>query len=91
MMQKGSYSFQFYSAVSPIYVGPLFLQLQHDQWYSTAQLVSLLRSNKIDIDGSSIVSYNTLAWSLVGLGQIEKHGTRYIKKNIFWYHLNIWG
>src|SRR5579872_431099 len=83
MMQKGSHSFQFYNAVSPIYVGALLLQLQHDQWYSTAQLVSLLRSNKIDIDGSSIVSNNTLAWSLVGLGQIEKRGSGFLKKNIF--------
>ncbi len=82
-MQKSNPTFHFCNAVSPRYVEPLLLQLQHNQWYSTAQFIGLLHSNGLDVKGSHIALNNMLTWSLAGLGQIEKHGTRYIKKNIF--------
>lgn len=83
MPQKSHPSFEFHNHVSPRYVEPLLLQLQHDQWYSTAQFIGFLHSSGLDVDGSGIASCNMLTWSLIGLGQIEKQGTRGIKKNLF--------
>ncbi len=83
MEQKQNPSFLFPNEVSPRYVEPLLLQLQHDRGYSTAQFISLLRSSGLEVDGSRIASCNMLTWSLVGLGKIEKQGTRRIKKNLF--------
>ncbi len=76
-------SFQFHNAVSPRYLEPLFLQLEYDQWYSTRQFIGLLRSSGLSVKGNGIASYNMLTWSLAGLGEIEKSGTRPIKKNLF--------
>ena len=84
MTQKSNPSFQFYNTVSPRYLEPLFIQLSFGQEYSSAQFTGLLHSNGFDVKGNEIALYNMLAWSLVGLGQIEKRGTRHIKKNIFW-------
>ena len=84
MTQKGNPSFQFYNTVSPRYLEPLFLQLSFGQGYSTAQFIGLLRSSGLDVKGNGIALDNMLTWSLAGLGKIEKHGTRHIKKNIFW-------
>lgn len=83
MPQKSDPAFQFPNQVSPRYVEPLLLQLQHDQGYSTAQFIGLLRSSGLDIEGNHIASCNMLTWSLAGLGQIEKHGTGPLKKNTF--------
>ena len=84
MTQKSNPSFQFYNTVSPRYLEPLFLQLSFGQGYSSAQFTGLLHSNGLDVKGNGIALYNMLTWSLAGLGKIEKHGTRHIKKNIFW-------
>ena len=84
MTQKSNLSFQFHNQVSPKYLEPLLLQLQHNQGYSTAQFIGLLRSSGLNVKGNAIAADNMLTWSLVGLGQIEKRGTRHIKKNIFW-------
>ena len=84
MTQKSNPSFQFCNTVSPRYLEPLFLQLSFGQGYSTAHFTGLLHSNGLDVKGNSIALYNMLTWSLVGLGKIEKHGTGYFKKNIFW-------
>ena len=84
MTQKSNPSFQFHNQVSPKYLEPLLLQLQHNQGYSTAQFIGLLRSSGLNIKGNTIALHNMLTWSLVGLGKIEKRGTRHIKKNIFW-------
>jgi len=83
MVQTTNPTFLFPNQVSPRYVEPLLLQLQHNQHYSTAQFTSLLRSSGLEVDGSRIASCNMLTWSLVGLGKIEKQGTRRIKKNLF--------
>src|SRR5438876_2217395 len=83
MAQKSSPTFMFPNEVSPRYVEPLLLQLQHNLGYSTVQFTSLLHSSGLDVKGNSIALHNMLTWSLAGLGQIEKQGTRYIKKNIF--------
>src|SRR5438876_11137452 len=82
MAQKSSPTFMFPNEVSPRYVEPLLLQLQHNLGYSTVQFTSLLHSSGLDVKGNSIALHNMLTWSLAGLGQIEKQGTRYIKKNI---------
>ena len=84
MTQKSNPSFQFHNQVSPKYLEPLLLQLQYNQGYSTAQFTGLLRSNGLDVKGNDIALHNMLTWSLVGLGKIEKRGTGYFKKNIFW-------
>ena len=84
MGQTSNPTFLFHNLVSPRYVEPLLLHLQHDQRYSTAQFVTLLRSSGLDVKGgNNIASYNMLTWSLIGLGQIEKSGTGRFKKNIF--------
>ena len=83
MEQKQNPSFLFPNEVSPRYVEPLLLQLQHDRRYSTAQFIGLLRSSGLEVDGSGIASCNMLIWSLAGLGQIEKRGTGLFKKNLF--------
>ncbi len=83
MANKGDPSFEFHNHVSPRYIEPLFLQLQYGQWYSKRQLIDLLRTSGLDIEGGKIALSNMLTWSLAGIGQIEKHGTRRIKKNIF--------
>lgn len=83
MAQGNDPSFQFSNAVSPRYLEPLLLQLQHGQWYSTAQFTGLLRSNGLDVKGNGIALSNMSTWSLAGLGQIEKRGTGFIKKNVF--------
>src|SRR5438067_11911347 len=82
MLQNEDPSFQFNNAVSPRYVEPLLLQLQYGHWYSTAQFIGLLRSSGLDVKGNGIAFYNMSTWSLVGLGEVEKHGTQYIKKNL---------
>ena len=84
MTQKSNPSFQFCNTVSPRYLEPLFLQLSFGQGYSTAQFTGLLHSNGLDVKGNGIALYNMLTWSLAGLGKIEKRGTGYFKKNIFW-------
>ncbi|MFL5588879.1 MAG: hypothetical protein ACJ8DI_14675 [Ktedonobacteraceae bacterium] len=84
MTQMSNPSFQFYNTVSPRYLEPLFIQLSFGQEYSTAQFTGLLHSNGLDVKGNGIALHNMLTWSLAGLGQIEKRGTRHIKKNIFW-------
>ena len=84
MTQKSNPSFQFCNTVSPRYLEPLFLQLSFGQGYSTAQFTGLLHSNGLDVKGNGVALHNMLTWSLAGLGQIEKRGTRHIKKNIFW-------
>jgi len=80
MEQKGNAVFQFRNSVSPRYIEPLLIQLQNDRWYSTTQLVHLLHKYGLNIEGTDIVSHNTLTWSLAGLGQIEKRreGTKTI-------------
>lgn len=83
MLQESNPTFQFHNTVSPRYVEPLLLQLQHGQWYSTAQFTDLLRSSGLELEGNHIASYNMLTWSLVGLGQIEKYGSGHLKKNMF--------
>ncbi len=83
MTEKSNPSFQFNNEVSPKYLEPLLLQLQYNQWYSTAQFIAILRSSGLDVKGNGIASCNMLTWSLVGLGQVEKRGTHYIKKNVF--------
>jgi hypothetical protein len=83
MVRGTNPSFEFYNQVAPRYVEPLFIQLQFGRWYSTAQFISLLNSSGLDVKGNGIASSNMLIWSLIGLGEVEKHGTQYIKKNIF--------
>src|SRR5437588_3014391 len=83
MAQKSSPTFMFPNEVSPRYVEPLLLQLQHNQTYGTAQFIGLLRSSGLDVMGKGIARNNMLTWSLAGLGQIEKHGKGQRKKNIF--------
>ncbi len=81
MAQISDPTFLFPNQVSPRYVEPLLLQLQHDRRYSTAQFTDLLRSSGLDVKGNSIAFYNMLTWSLAGLGQLEKRGAGH--PNIF--------
>ncbi len=83
MMQNSSPSFQFYNAVSPRYIKPLFVQLQYGHWYSKRQLIELLRTSDLDIEGGKIALCNMLTWSFAGLGQTEKRRGGYLKKNVF--------
>ncbi len=83
MVQTSNPTFLFPNEVSPRYVEPLLLQLQHDQRYSTSQFISLLRSSGLDVKGNRIALSNMSTLSLIGLGQIEKCGTRRLKKNMF--------
>lgn len=83
MTQRSHPTFVFHNLVSPRYVEPLLIQLQHGQRYNTAQFTGILRSNGLDMKGNNIALYNMLTWSLAGLGQIEKSGTGHIKKNVF--------
>ena len=72
MVQKQTPSFEFRNAIAPRYIEPLLLNIRYGQWYTRAQLVTLLRSQDLDLDGNNIVSDNTTAWSLAGLGQLKK-------------------
>lgn len=83
MVQNADPSFAFHNQVSPKYIEPILLQLQYNQWYSTAQFIDLLHLSGLDVKGNNIASHNMLTWSLAGLGQIEKYGTLYHKKNRF--------
>src|SRR5438270_13507701 len=83
MAQKVNPAFQFYNAVSPRYIEPLFLQLQYGQSYSTTQLVNLLRASGLHVEGNSIVHYNLIAWSFAKLGQTEKSKIGTIRGNLF--------
>ncbi len=49
----------------------MFLPLQAGQWYTRAQLIDILHENGCDVEGEHIVSYNTLTWSLLGLGELK--------------------
>ena len=71
MTQDKRVTFQFGNNTSPRYIDALFLPLQAGQWYSRAQLINVLRANGYNVEGEHIVSYNTLTWSLVGLGEIK--------------------
>ncbi len=71
MAQDKKITFQFGNNTSPKYIDALFLPLQAGQWYSRAQLIDVLRANGYNVEGEHIVSYNTLTWSLVGLGEIK--------------------
>jgi len=84
MLQNTNPNFAFDNQVSPRYIEPLLIQLHYGQGYSTAQFIDLLHVSGLDIKGIGIASNNMLIWSLIGLGEIEKRGTQYIKKNIFW-------
>jgi hypothetical protein len=83
MVRNDDPSFEFSNEVSPRYIEPLLIQLHYGQGYSTAQFIDLLHMNGLAIKGNGIASNNMLIWSLIGLGEIEKRGTQYIKKNMF--------
>lgn len=80
---KQKTSFQFRNAVSPIYIKSLFLPLQYGKWYTTPQLISILRSNGHNVKGSDIVSYNLTNWSLVGLGVLAKKSENLVGSKMF--------
>lgn len=69
-------SFEFKNNISPKYIEPLFLRIEAQRWYATSDLVAMLQASGLDVEGSDIVQYNTAAWSLAGLGevQIERRG-----------------
>lgn len=71
MAQDKKIPFQFGNNTSPRYIDSLFLPLQPDQWYTRAQLVDVLHENGSNVEGEHIVSYNTLTWSLLGLGELK--------------------
>lgn len=83
MAQGNNITFQFGNNISPRYIDPLFMPLQYGQWYSRAQLIELLRNAGFNIEGEHIVSYNVLAWSLIGLGELEKRKVGNTIKSMF--------
>ncbi len=70
MKNKSKPNFQFYNQVSPRYIEPLFLQMEYDRWYKSAEMKSILR-RELEIDGSDIVQRNIEAWSLAGIGETQ--------------------
>lgn len=75
--------FQFRNTISPIYIEPLLIPIQYGRWYSTAQLVELLRSSRFGVEGSDIVSHNMSNWALIGLGKLQKRKLNRVSTNIF--------
>jgi hypothetical protein len=82
-------NFAFHNNVAPRYVEPLLLRLESDRWYSTSELVELLRADGSGLQGVHIVLRNTYAWSLVGLG--ESKTSRVGRSTLRWYQLNSFG
>src|SRR5260221_4778343 len=83
MAQDKRIPFQFGNNTSPKYIDALFLPLQDGQWYSRAQLIDVLRANGHNVEGEHIVGYNTLTWSLVGLGEIKSKAANSSIRNAF--------
>jgi hypothetical protein len=76
MRAKSKPGFKFSNEISPRYIEPLLLHVEYGEWYDTEELKEILRANGLDVEGSFIVNYNTMAWSLTGLGHTrrEKYG-----------------
>jgi hypothetical protein len=70
-MKPSQPSFDFKNSISPTYIEPLFLRIEMERWYATSDLVTILQSGGLDVEGSNIVQYNTAAWSLAGLGEVR--------------------
>jgi len=83
MERKQNSAFQFGNNTSPRYIEPLLIPLQYDQWYSRKQLIDLLRNSGLNVEGGHIVSYNILAWSLIGLGELERRKAGGSTKSLF--------
>lgn len=67
-------SFEFRNQVSPRYIEPLFLQLEHGQWYETGDLQDLLQAGGLDVQGKEIVLTNSRYWAKIGLGDVKRQG-----------------
>jgi len=79
---KSNYNFKFSNQVSPRYIQPLYLKLEHGIWYNSSELRDILRLSFPNIDGKDIVYTNIVTWHLIGLGEykVEKFQGR---KSIF--------
>jgi hypothetical protein len=64
-------TFEFQNQISPRYIEPLFLQLDYGRWYTMMQFKELLRKNGLKVEGSNIVTRNSTAWALAGLGHVK--------------------
>lgn len=82
-MQNKQIAFQFGNNTSPRYIEALFLPLQAGQWYSRMQLIDILHDNGYNIEGEHTVSYNTITWDLVGLGELNVRRVGENARNMF--------
>jgi hypothetical protein len=83
MEKKRSSAFQFGNNIAPRYIESLFILLQYDRWYGKKQMIDVLRASGLNVEGGNIVSYNALAWSLIGLGEVEKMKVGRSARNMF--------
>lgn len=68
---KSKYNFQFPNSVSPRYIQPLFLKLEHGIWYNSTELRNILQFSFPNIEGKQIVYANIVTWHLIGLGEYK--------------------
>ncbi|MCB0625403.1 MAG: hypothetical protein KDC43_16170 [Saprospiraceae bacterium] len=80
MAARSKVNFQFRNHVAPKYVQPLLLQLEYGEWYSSTELMQLLRASGLDLKGKDIVQSNTNYWERIGLGEILRERP---KPNLF--------
>jgi hypothetical protein len=62
-------SFEFKNHISPRHVETLLLHISYGEWYDTEQLKGILHASGLDVEGTEIVNSNSMAWSLIGLGE----------------------
>jgi len=68
---KSKFNFKFPNPVSPRYIQPLFLKLEHGIWYNSTDLRDILHLSFPNIDGKDIVYTNIVTWYLIGLGEYK--------------------
>lgn len=62
-----SATFEFPNQLSPKHIQTLFLKLEHGAWYSTSDLIDLLRVSLGEVDGKKVAFMNITSWTLLGI------------------------
>jgi len=72
MITTRTANFQFYNAITPRYMEPLFLHLEVDVWYTSTELQQQLRDSGLKVQGKEIIQHNTTFWKKMGLADLQR-------------------
>ncbi len=76
MTAKRGVNFEFKNQVSPRYIEPLLLQIEPNEWTTSAELQQQLRDGGLDVQGKQIIQANVTFWDKIGLGQVRRRTRR---------------